>query len=138
MVEYIYFNGKGANKNGKHTEEEFLNIMNRYHKEDCADYFDYKDNYKPCVGYREMDKKLRDKEIKKNLPMFSSTRNKKDEKKYMDLLYKCYGKTKKQREEAKKRRRKTYRCDLEEYMTYGEAGRTKMASNKKTKKNKKK
>jgi|UniRef100_A0A6C0IDQ4 hypothetical protein len=134
MVEYIYYNGKGSNKKGKYTVTEFLNIMNKYHKNECADFFDYKDNYKPCVEYREMDKKDLENEKKNNKPMFSTVRNKKEQKKYTDLLYKCYGKTKKQREEAKIRRRKNFHCNLDEYITYSEAGKTKNPSCKKTRK----
>jgi len=29
MVEYIYYTGVGSKKNGKHSVEEFLDIMNK-------------------------------------------------------------------------------------------------------------
>jgi hypothetical protein len=37
MAEYIYYNGLGANKSGKHTVKEFLEIMNTKFGISCSD-----------------------------------------------------------------------------------------------------
>lgn len=48
MVEYIYYTGVGAKKNGKHNTKEFLKIMNKYFNIQCSEFLpdlDYKLKY---------------------------------------------------------------------------------------------
>ena len=56
MVEYIYYTGIGAKKNGKHTIKEFLNIMNKNFNIECSKFLP-KLTYKPSSEYKEMNTK---------------------------------------------------------------------------------
>jgi hypothetical protein len=111
MVEYIYYDGIGANKNGKHNVKEFLKIMKEHFNIECSEYLPdlY---YKPCYQYKEMNQKAIEYNIKHNKPIFDYNRSKKTEKKYKKLLNKCnkYKKT------AKKRK-----CNLDEFIKFSGA-----------------
>ena len=50
MVEYIYYTGVGAKKNGKHNVNQFLDIMNKNFNIKCSEFLPELD-YKPCVDY---------------------------------------------------------------------------------------
>ena len=56
MVEYIYYTGIGAKKNGKHTIKEFLNIMNKNFNIECSKFLP-KLTYKPSSEYKEINTK---------------------------------------------------------------------------------
>lgn len=36
MTGFIYYTGIGSNKNGKHTIDEFLSIMNKHFNVECS------------------------------------------------------------------------------------------------------
>lgn len=111
MVEYIYYTGVGAKKNGKHTTKEFLKIMNKHFKIECSEFLPDLD-YKPCYEYKEMNRKTMKYNIEHNKPAFDYNRSKKREKKYKKLVNKCnkYKKT------AKKRN-----CNVNEYIKFSGA-----------------
>ena len=67
MVEYIYYTGVGAKKNGKHSVKEFLDIMNKNFNIKCSEFLTDLD-YKPCREYKEMDSKTMAHNIKYNKP----------------------------------------------------------------------
>jgi hypothetical protein len=79
MVEYIYYDGVGAKKNGKHTVKEFLKIMNKHFYINCSEFLPDLD-YKPCYEYKEMNRKAMEYNIKHNKPLFDFNRSKKTEK----------------------------------------------------------
>jgi len=111
MVEYIYYTGIGAKKNGKHNVQEFLEIMNNNFNIQCSEFLPELD-YKPCSEYKEMNLKAMEYNRKHNKPLFPYNRSKKNEKKYKKLVKKCnkYKKT------AKKRK-----CNLDEYIEFSGA-----------------
>jgi hypothetical protein len=37
-MDYIYYTGIGAKKNGKHTVKEFLKIMNKHFNIQCSEF----------------------------------------------------------------------------------------------------
>jgi hypothetical protein len=108
MVKYIYYDGVGAKKSGKHTVNEFLKIMNKKYNIKCSEFLPDLD-YKPCDEYKEMNRKVLEYNMKHNKPY---NRSKKNGKKYKKLLDKCnkYKKT------AKKRN-----CNLDEYIKFSGA-----------------
>jgi hypothetical protein len=111
MVQYIYYTGIGSNQNGKHSVDEFLDIMNKNFNIKCSEYLSDVE-YKPCREYKEIDRKMLMYNIKHNKPVFNkNTTNLKTNKskKYKKLLNQCmkYKKTQKNRE-----------CNLEEYINY--------------------
>jgi len=111
MVEYVYYDGVGAKKSGKHTINEFLKIMNKNYNIECSEFLPDLD-YKPCDEYKQMNRKAMEYNKKHNKPIFQYNRSKKNEKKYKKLLDKCnkYKKT------AKKRN-----CNLDEYIKFSGA-----------------
>ena len=111
MVEYIYYDGVGAKKTGKHTVKEFLKIMNKNYNIECSEFLPDLD-YKPCNEYKEMNRKAMEYNKKHNKPLFQYNRSKKNEKKYKKLLNKCM----KYKKTAKKRN-----CNLDEYIKFSGA-----------------
>lgn len=111
MPEYIYYDGIGAKKNGKHTVKEFLNIMNKpENKEDCSRWL-INHGYKPCVD----DKKLFKKQLaKKDYSGFDGY-TKKQKKRFKMCLKKQFNK--------KTLKSRKYKCDLEKYIIYSGAVR---------------
>lgn len=107
MVEYIYFTGFGAKKNGKHSVKEFLDIMNKNFNIECSQFLPDLD-YKPCEQYKEMNRKEMEYNVKHNKSFFNNNRT----KKYKKLLKKCI----KYKKTAKKRN-----CNLEEYIKFSGA-----------------
>ena len=105
MVEYIYYDGIGAKKSGKHSVKEFLKIMNKHFNIQCSEFL-HDFDYKPCSEYKEMNIKARDN----NKPRFTFPHQQTIF--YKSLLNKCnqYKKT------AKKRI-----CNLDEYMKFSGA-----------------
>lgn len=116
MVEYIYYTGIGAKKSGKHTVEEFLDIMNQNFNIECSEFLENLE-YKPCKEYNEMHK---------NATAYYDTINNKltykvnsNNKKYKKLFKKCmkYKKTQKKRT-----------CNLEEYIKFSGAEKYNLGS----------
>jgi hypothetical protein len=105
MVEYIYYSGIGAKKSEKHTVKEFLEIMNKHFNIECSEFLADLE-YKPCVEYKEMNRKAMESD--------HYTRSKKDDKKYQKLANKCN----KHKKTAKKRR-----CNVDEYSKFSGAQR---------------
>jgi hypothetical protein len=123
MVEYIYYDGIGAKKSGKHTVNDFLDIMNKTAKVECLDYLADL-NYSACSEYKKMHKKAPlisfDSKSGKLIYKFNS---KSDNKKYKSLSNKCtkYKKTMKNK-----------RCTLDEYIGFSGALRSKDAKKNKS------
>jgi hypothetical protein len=111
MVDYIYYTGIGAKKNGKHTVKQFLDIMNKNFKIECSESLPEVD-YKPCSDYKKMNNTSMEYSRKHNKPLFDYKRSKKNETKYKKLINKCnqYKKT------AKKRK-----CNVDDYIKFSGA-----------------
>jgi hypothetical protein len=107
MVEYIYYTGVGAKKSGKHTVNEFLNIMNKHFNVQCSEFLPQLE-YKPCSEYKEIVRKENQYNMKHNKPLVLRSKS----KRYQKLVNKCnkYKKT------AKKRP-----CNLDEYIKFSGA-----------------
>ena len=109
MVEYIYYTGIGSNKSGKHSVEEFLDIMNKNFNIECSQFLPDL-HYKPCMEYKEMSKKaLAYYDSKNNNITFKVNRN---NKKYKKLSKQCI----KYKKNTKKRK-----CNLEDYIKFSGA-----------------
>jgi transposase len=113
MVEYIYYTGVDAKKDGKHTVKEFLDIMNKHFNIKCSKYLPEID-YNPCKEYKKMDSESIAYNLKHHKSIFKKNRSNKNEKKYKKLFNKCnkYKKTLKKR-----------KCDLDEYIEFSGAER---------------
>lgn len=114
MVKYIYYTGIGSKKNGKHSVEEFLDIMNNHFSIKCSEFLPELD-YVPCKKYEEMNNKRLIYNIKHDKSILNKHRTNiktSNSKKYKKLLKKCikYKKTLKKR-----------RCNLEEYINFSGA-----------------
>lgn len=103
MVEYIYYTGIGSKKNGKHTIKQFLDIMNKNFNIECSEFLLNLD-YKPCSKYKELTRKtMESHDIKLN----ANT-----SKKIKELIKKCI---------EYKKKTKTRKCNLEEYIKFSGA-----------------
>ena len=114
MVKYIYYTGVGSKKNGKHSVEEFLDIMNKNFNIECSEFLPELD-YKPCREYKEMDSKTMMYNIKHKKPILNKNGNKlktNKSKKYKKLLKQCI----KHKKNTHKRK-----CNLEEYIHFSGA-----------------
>jgi len=58
MSRYILYDGIGAKKSGKHTEQEFLNMIHKTRMDEFCPSWLGKKNYKPCATYEGMDSKM--------------------------------------------------------------------------------
>ena len=67
MVEYIYYTGVGAKKNGKHNTKEFLKIMNKHFNIECSKFL-------PDLEYNSSKKT--EKKYKKLLNKYKNTAKK--------------------------------------------------------------
>ena len=45
----IFYTGVGSKKNGKHTEKQFLNVMNKHFNEQCSNYLPELINLVPTI-----------------------------------------------------------------------------------------
>ena len=50
----IFYTGVGSKKNGKHTEKQFLNVMNKHFNEQCTNYLPELYN-KSCSNYKKLN-----------------------------------------------------------------------------------
>ena len=109
MVEYIYYDGIGAKESGKHTVEEFMDIMNKEWNVECSEFLTDSD-FKPCRQSKEINIDML--AYKYNMkPLFKkdATKLKKNSKKYKKLLKQCT----KYKKNTKKRK-----CNLQEYIDF--------------------
>jgi hypothetical protein len=114
MVKYIYYTGVGSKKNGKHSVEEFLDIMNKQFNIECSEFLPDLD-FKPCRQYKEMDSKTMAYNIKHDKPLLNKNGTKlktNSSKKYKKLLKQCI----KYKKNTTKRK-----CNLEEYINFSGA-----------------
>lgn len=110
MVEYIYYTGIGAKKSGKHTVEEFLDIMNEKFNIECSEFLSDLD-YAPCREYNEMNKKaVAYYDTINNKLTYKVSKSK--SKKYKKLSNQCI---------KYKKNAKTRKCNLEEYIKFSGA-----------------
>jgi hypothetical protein len=105
---YIYYTGIGAKKSGKHTKQEFLNIMNKKFKRSCSN-FSAQKNYKPCSERKEMEDKMMQYAMKHKKPYYYNNRTCKSHNKYKKLINKCI------------KYSKNYRCNFDDYIDYSGA-----------------
>jgi hypothetical protein len=118
MVEYIYYTGIGAKKNGKHSIKEFLNIMNKNSNVECSEYLTDL-NYKPCSQYKEMNKKTMKYNIKHKKPIFFyNNRTCKQHEKYKKIANNCL-------KYKNKKTTKNKTCNLDEYIKFSGAEKKK-------------
>ena len=121
MTQYIYYDGIGAKKSGKHTVKEFLKIMNTKFNIECSEFLPDLE-YEPCSKLKEMNDKALEFNTKNseknyyniinNKPPLVYKRSKKNETRYKSYKEKCT----KYRKTAKKRK-----CNLEEYIKFSGA-----------------
>jgi hypothetical protein len=102
MVEYIYYTGVGAKKDGKHSVDQFLNIMNKKFNIECSEFLPELD-YKACDGYKSKTIYMKYNKSKKNTKKY---------KKIQKTVNKC----KKYIKTAKKRK-----CNLDEFVKFSGA-----------------
>jgi hypothetical protein len=111
MLGYIYYTGIGAKKSGKHTKQEFLNIMNKTRlNESCPSWLGKK-NYKPCSIYESMDSKMMQYAIKHDKPYGYNNRSCKSHNKYKREMNKC----------IKYLKNNKNKCKLDDYIDYSGA-----------------
>jgi hypothetical protein len=104
---YIYYTGVGAKPDGKHTVDEFMQIMNKQFKADCS-WGLAKKEYHPCAKFA----KMRTDEIINKVKNPSYKRTKKEEAKF-----KKYDRMCNKRKSSKKNRT----CNFNEYIEYSGA-----------------
>ena len=104
----IFYTGYKGKKNGKHTEKEFMDVMNKHYKEQCESYNgDGEKRCKPC----KQSRKLITSEVRKQIKRKTYKRSKKTEKKIVTLRKKC--------DRCKKTRKK--KCNLNDYIRFSGA-----------------
>ena len=105
----IFYTGVGSKKNGKHTEKEFLNVMNKNFNEQCSNYLPELYN-KSCSNYKKLNGKFLREQVGMEPIQFS--KSKKHKRRLRTLLKKCnqYKKTLKRKE-----------CNLDEYIKFSGA-----------------
>jgi hypothetical protein len=110
MPKYIYYDGIGAKKSGKHTVKEFVKLMNTpENKEGCSRYL-IGLGYKPCIKSRKLFKKL-----------YGSTANLKGKARRERLQKSADALTKKcvhKMFNKKTLKSRKYKCDFEKFITY--------------------
>jgi len=106
MSKNIFYTGIGSLKSGKHTEKQFLKIMNKEFKKKCSI---YKKSLKckSCKKSIEMNSKEGMKQVKNKTYKMSS----KTEKKLVKQMEKC----------DKCKKKNTKKCNLEDYIVYSGA-----------------
>jgi len=121
MVEYIYYDGVGAKKSGKHTVKEFLDIMKK-NEVMCSLYLPEL-HYKPCEEYNNLNGVFvtKNNNLVLNSKSFLNNKNSKKYKKFKKVEKKCI----KYKKTAKKRK-----CNLEEYIKYSGAKKENTDNNK--------
>ena len=113
MPKYIYYDGIGAKKSGKHTVKEFLNIMNKPEsKEACSRYL-LSLGYKPCIKGR----KLWDKLYGPRANLKGKTRRERVQRSADALEDKCIKKL----SNKKTLKSRKYKCDLEKFIRFSGA-----------------
>ena len=105
---YIYYDGIGAKKSGKHTKQEFLNIMNKSRLDETCPSWLGKKNYKPCSIYENMDSKMAQYAIKHNKPYGYNNRSCKSHNKYKRTMNKC----------IKYLKNNKHKCNVDDYVKY--------------------
>ena len=109
-TKHICYTGLGAKKNGDHTEEEYLDVMNKTFKQECSVYI----KSLKCKSCKK-SKKLNGKEIIKQLKAQSKKKtykmSKKTEEKFVKLMDKC----------TQCKYKKIKKCKLENYIEYSGA-----------------
>jgi len=103
----IYYTGVGSNSDGKHTVDEFMQIMNKQFKADCS-WVLTKKEYPPCAKVA----KMQTEDIINKVKNPSYKRTKKEEAKF-----KKYTKLCNKRKSSKKNRT----CNFKEYIEYSGA-----------------
>ncbi len=94
-------------KNGKHSVKEFIDIMNKNFNIECSEFIqDF--NYKPCILYKEMNRKAFSYYMKHNKSLFNKTMTKKNKK----LLKEC---------DKYKKTAKKIKCDVDQYIKFSGA-----------------
>jgi hypothetical protein len=104
---YIYYTGIGAKKSGKHTKQEFLNIMNKTKLDEFCPSWLGKKNYKPCSTYQNMDNEMEKYAVKYNTYNYNN-RSCKSHNKYKREQKKC----------IKYLKNNKNKCKLNDYIEY--------------------
>ena len=110
MPKYIYYDGIGAKKSGKHTVKEFVKLMNTpENKEDCSRYL-LSLGYKPCIKSRKLFKEL----YGPGANLKGKGRRERLQRSADALTKKCVFKLL----NKKTLKRRKYKCDFEKFITY--------------------
>ena len=112
----IYYTGIGAKKSGKHTEKEYLEVMDKNFKKDCSVHM----KSLKCKSCKKTMKMVT-KEIKKQIKFNLNKKNKMSNKTYK-ISNKTEQKIVNQRNKCKKCKNKgTKKCDLKSYILFSGA-----------------
>ena len=109
-TKHICYTGIGSQKNGDHTEEEYLEIMNKTSKQKCSAYIKSL-KCKSCKKSKEMNSKEIIKQLKAQSKNKTYKMSKKTEEKLVKIMDKC----------AKCKNKNTKKCKLENYIEYSGA-----------------
>ena len=108
MSRYILYDGIGAKKSGKHTEQEFLNMIHKTRMDETCPSWLGKKNYKPCSTYESMDSNMVKYAIKHNKPYGYNNRSCKSHNKYKRTMNKC----------IKYLKNNKHKCNVDDYVKY--------------------
>ena len=113
MPKYVYYDGIGANKSGKHTVKEFLKLMNKPENNEACSRYLLSLGYKPCVKSR----KLFDKLYGPGANLKGKTRRERLQRSADALTAKCIKKLL----NKKTLKSRKYKCDFEKFITFSGA-----------------
>jgi len=102
----IYYTGLGSKKDGNHTEEEYLQVMNKNFKKECSVYMKSL-KCKSCKKSIEMN----NQEVKKQLKNKTYKMTNNTQKKLLKQLSKC----------KRCKNNKTKKCNLKNYLLFSGA-----------------
>jgi predicted solute-binding protein len=107
---YICYTGIGSRNTGNHTKEQYLSVMKKHFKKDCA--VNIKSlKCKSCKKSRDMNTKIVKKSIKAQMKKKSYKMSKKTEKKLLKQMEKC----------NKCKNNKTKKCNFIKYIKFSGA-----------------
>ena len=106
----ICYTGIGAKENGNHTQEEYLNVMNKHFKKKCAVYMKSL-KCKSCKKSIKMNSKEVKKQIKAQIKNKTYKMSKQTENKLLRQMTKC----------KRCKNKNTKKCTLKNYIVFSGA-----------------
>jgi len=109
-MDIICYTGIGARKSGKHTKKQYLDVMNKNFKKDCATYTKSL-RCKSCKKMRTMNRGLLKKSMKASEKNKTCKMTKKASRKLRNATYNC----------NKCKNNNLKQCDLDDYILFSGA-----------------